>query len=415
MFSRSLFVVAIAVISMLIPASASAEVTVAGTGEPQFTSSSQNTQWVNWEAPSGSDAYRLRITYYRDSVQVTQQTLDVALSAQNQWINWSGVATLEEGREYEICVTGLFSLPNDSSFYSEAEDSCEQGDAVGKRTATTIDRSKPTISVQVAAGAAATQNTLLPLTITYADSHSAPFPANFLCVVAGSACNGGEIYGFSSSCSQPAAASKTTTFSCEVETSAISPPDGSLYVCATSADSAVPDNPNSANQTATANLANLSDKVCDSVVLDRSPPSAEIVTASNTVNRGESVSFSAKVSDAGSGLAPAPVRWIWNDGSPTSTGDSVAHTFTAPGTYTVEFEVADGAGNRTTASKVITVTDPNAIAPTDTGCELAKAKLAKAKAKLKALKQKGASKNRLKRAKMKAKSAKAAVTKACSG
>ena len=51
-----------------------AGVTVEGTGEPAFTNSINNTQWIRWQAPAGADAYRLHARYYRDNVQVTEVT-----------------------------------------------------------------------------------------------------------------------------------------------------------------------------------------------------------------------------------------------------------------------------------------------------------------------------------------------------
>lgn len=44
-------------------APATAEVTVEGSGEPAFTSSTNNTQWVRAQVPSGTDGYRLHISW----------------------------------------------------------------------------------------------------------------------------------------------------------------------------------------------------------------------------------------------------------------------------------------------------------------------------------------------------------------
>jgi len=433
---------------LLIPALASAEVTVDGTGEPEFTSSTQNTQFVRWQSPSGADAYRLRAVYYRDSVEVTRLTYDVAASG-TSWLNWAGVAQLEDGHTYAICVTGLYSLPNDSLFFPDGPDSCTQGRNAGKRTSTTIDRSKPVVSIQVAGGAATTRSTLLPVTITYQDGYSPPFPANFLCVGPGNdeneACSN-RIYGYDAGCSQPAASTRSTTFQCEVETNSINPPDGKLLACVISADSAVPDNPSSPDQTSNAGRANHSEKTCDSVILDRTAPTAAINTASATVTRGTRVTFDAQVSDALSGVAPDSVRWNWDDGTSPSAGNSAIHAFPAADTYTVQLEVADAAGNKTVVSKEITVVDPPAgESPTGGGgsptggggsptgggepdpqpstgtpptgengaCEGAMSKLAKAKKKLTALKRQVASKAKIRRAKASVKRAKAATREAC--
>ena len=145
-----------------------------------------------------------------------------------------------------------------------------------------------------------------------------------------------------------------------METSSINPPDGPLLVCATSADSSIPDNPSSSNQSATADKANLSDKTCDSVVMDRTAPNATITTASTTVTRGQGVAFTAQASDATSGLSPQAGQWIRNDGTPAGSGDSAVHTFNQAGSYTVQYKVADAAGNQTTATRSITVVEPPA-------------------------------------------------------
>ena len=46
---------------------AAAEVTPEGTGEPAYTSSTQNTQWFRTTVPSGADDYRLKVSYYANN------------------------------------------------------------------------------------------------------------------------------------------------------------------------------------------------------------------------------------------------------------------------------------------------------------------------------------------------------------
>ncbi len=367
---RILMVAVTLAAAVLAPASASAQVLPAGTGEPAYTRSAQNTQWVEWPAVSGADAYRIRASYRRDTVEVADPTYDVALSASNYWLNWSGVAALEHGRSYGICVQGQYSLPNDSLFFSDGPTSCTAGTNAGKRTSTTIDRSKPAASVDVAGGATAVRNTLMAVHLGYQDDVSPPFPANFLCVAPGpdatTAC-GSAIFGFTPACSTPAAGGKNTSFDCQMETSGINPPDGPLFVCAIAADSSIPDNPTSSNQGSTPDQANLSEKACDSVVMDRTPPSATINTAATTVATGESVAFTAQASDATSGLSADPVEWSWNDGAAGSSGDSVSHTFTRAGTYSVQLKVTDVAGNATTATKAVTVLGPSSHQGSNSG------------------------------------------------
>lgn len=268
MSSGRLAAIAFAVF-FLFPTTASADVEVAGTGEPAFTKSTQNTQWVSWDSPSGSDAYRLHITYIKDSVQVSQFTLDAELSGGPMWINWADIAAVEHGHSYAICVQGRYSLPNDPLFFPDGSDSCANGTNAGKRTSTTIDLSKPTVSVELAAGAATILGPSVPLEITYEDNLAPPFPANFLCQQTGtgaSACDG-QVFGFSDSCSVPAESSKSTTFSCTLDTTAVDTDTGEFVACIRAADSAMPDNPNGPDQVRGAGEANLSDPACDSVDL----------------------------------------------------------------------------------------------------------------------------------------------------
>ncbi len=273
MSSRRLAVAAIAAVSMLVPSSALADVEVAGTGEPAFTKpvNNTNTQWYSYDAPGGSDAYKLRVTYYKDGSEINQITTPELSpnGATNQWVSWSGIAAMEDGHTYQICIQGSYSLPNDSLFFSDGPNSCTQGDLAGKRTATTIDLTKPTVSVELADGAATILGPSVPLEINYTDNLAPPFPANFLCQQVGAdstACDG-QIFGESAACSVPAASTAITTFNCTLDTSAVDTDTGQFFACVRAADSAVPDNPNNATQTGTANQANLSDPACDSVDL----------------------------------------------------------------------------------------------------------------------------------------------------
>jgi hypothetical protein len=79
---------------------AAADVTVEGTGEPAYTNSTNNTQWVHWQRPEGADAYRLHARYYRNNVQVSEVTWPVSEATGTAWLDWNGVATLEHGGQY---------------------------------------------------------------------------------------------------------------------------------------------------------------------------------------------------------------------------------------------------------------------------------------------------------------------------
>jgi plastocyanin len=226
---------------------------------------------------------------------------------------------------------------------------------LGRRGYTTIDRSKPTAALQLAAGAQFVKDVKVPVRVDFSDDVAGPFPANFLCFTAGRSCDtsAGDIYGYSASCSVPGSAGKSTTFTCTADYGAIA--DGSVFACVVAADASIPDNPSGPNQTATADRANLSNASCDAVTVDRTPPTVSIGVASTTVKAGELVAPQASASDATSGLAGSG-QWTWGDNTGGGSGDAVTHTFTQPGTYEVALTVADAAGNTATATKAITVT-----------------------------------------------------------
>ena len=331
---------------------AAADVTVEGTGEPAYTNSTGNTQWIRWQAPAGADAYRLHARYYRDNVQVSEVTWSPGMSG-TAWLNWSGVATLEHGRQYGICVTGEFSLPNDGLYFADGANSCSNGTNEGKRTYTTIDRSKPNASVALAGGADFTKQQTIPLSLGFQDDVAGPNPANFVCVKTGAdPCT----HQFRQDCSVPAGPGKSTTFSCGVDASQL--PDGTVTVCAIAADAAAPDNPSSANQTGSATQANLSSSQCDTVVLDRQGPTLAVNASKTVVQTGEQVALSADASDSGSGMDTDTLVWEFGDGKPAAAGGAVSHSFDQPGTYTVSFRAKDKAGNESVAQKSITVEAP---------------------------------------------------------
>jgi hypothetical protein len=249
---------------------AAADVVPEGTGEPAFTNSTQNTQWFRTTVPSGADAYRLRVSYYANNVLVTQQTVN-SVSSGVFWANWFGVATLQHGGQYGICVQGEMSFPDDPLYFPDGPNSCSAGTMLGKRTYTTIDRSKPTVAVTAAGGAASSKDSSIPVSIAFSDDVAGPFASTWTCVTAGS--DPCSQFDYSAACSVPGAPGKSTTFACTADASQL--PDGPVTVCARSADASVPDNPASATQTGTSAQANLSDAQCDTVTLDRSVPAPD--------------------------------------------------------------------------------------------------------------------------------------------
>jgi hypothetical protein len=351
-----------ALIVLAVAQPAAAQVQPAGTGEPAYTNSQQNTQWLEWPATSGADAYRIQYSYYANNALVASPT-NAAANGGSAWVNWSGVATLQHGGQYGICAQGQYSLPNDSLFFPDGPNSCSMGTQLGRRAYTTIDRSKPSAAVTLAGGATYTNNPAVVVQTAFSDDIAGPFPANFLCFQYGGQSNicdtsAGFTYGYNSGCSVPGSGGKATTFTCTADFGAGgSPaPDGPVWACVIAADASIPDNPNGPNQSQSADKANLSNPSCDQVVLDRVAPSLAIASAA-TAKVGELVSFDTQAADAVSGLSGS-YAWTWGDNTGGGSGASATHTFTQPGTYEVRVTTADAAGNGAAATKVVTVTAP---------------------------------------------------------
>jgi PKD repeat protein len=352
-----------AVAGTLVPAAtASAQVQPAGTGEPAFTNSAQNTQWFEWPATSNADGYRTQFSYYENNTLKASPTYDMP-NGGSVWANWSGVANLQHGAQYGICAQGSYSLPNDSLFIPDGPNSCSMGTMLGRRAYTTIDRSKPSSAMTLAGGAAYTKDPSIALRVNFSDDVAGPFPANFLCFQKGGGpsglcdTNAGYIYGYNAACSVPAGGGKSTTFSCTADYGAATP-DGPVWAYVIAADASIPDNPSSANQSQPAEKANLSAASCDGVILDRAAPAASIAASPTAVHPGDLVSFQAQASDAPSGLG-ARSDWTWGDNSGGASGAAATHTFTQAGTYEVKLTVEDNAGNAGIATKVISVTAPS--------------------------------------------------------
>jgi PKD repeat protein len=340
-----------------------AQVQPAGTGEPLFTNSAQNTQFFEWPAQgAGIDAYQVQFRYYANNAETASPTVNYGTGAGTAWANWSGVAALQHGAQYGICAQGRYSFTNDSLFYPDGPNSCSMGTALGRRAYTTIDRSKPAAAITLAGGAAYTRDANVGLKVDFSDDVAGPFPANFVCFQYGGGPAGlcdnakGVIYGYNAPCSVPAGGGKSTSFNCTADYgSGASPaPDGPLWACVRAADAAIPDNPSSSNQSASADKANLSDPACDGVVLDRTAPAASITASSTAVKVGDLVTFQSQATDAISGVS-AQSAWTWGDNTAGGSGASATHTFTQAGTYEVKLAVADNAGNQGTATKTITV------------------------------------------------------------
>ena len=363
---RNLFFAAICAAILVTAAPAGAVVYVEGTGEPAFTNTTTNTQWVKWQGSSAYEQYRLEFDMYASSALVkTEVTGNVSPNGSGTlWVDWAGVVnTLQEGTTYTICGYGRYWI---GGIPSRDTGSCYDADQTGKRASTTIDRTKPAITVSIDSGAAFSKTANLHYRIDYADNLAFPFPANFLCRDVGTApaqacANQSVVY--NEACSVPAGGMKKVTwFDCSENLAAANIADGPVTLCAVAADAAIPDNPVNADQSRSASQANLSDRQCDSITVDRTAPDVGIVTSTTNVFAGDLVTFSAAASDATSGASGA-YAWTWGDNTAGGSGSTASHTFTAPGTYEVSMKTADAAGNEATAKKVITV----AARPTEGG------------------------------------------------
>jgi hypothetical protein len=93
---------------------------------------------------------------------------------------------------------------------------------------------------------------------------------------------------------------------------------------------------------------------------DVAPPELRDVSVPATGTVGVPVSFAATPFDRWSAVT-AP-EWTTGDGA-TRTGASITHTYSAPGTYTVELKTSDAAGNATSTSRPITIGQPAAAVP----------------------------------------------------
>ena len=356
---------ALAAIALTAAVPASAEVIVEGSGEPAFTNTTTNTQFFRWQN-SQYDAYRLTYLYLENNVQKTYfNSGNVNVNGGTGWADWIGVVNgLIEGRTYGICVGGE-RLLSGMWFPDAGGGTCANANLTGRRSHTTIDRTGPQIAVSVNGTDEFTKNPVLQYRIDYNDNLAFPYPANWVCTQIGgdpaTACSGAGALQYTAACSQPAnPAARITYFTCQQDFS--NSPDGKVIFCAVAADGAIPDNPSSTNQGATAQQANKSGKACGWVTLDRAAPSVSVQASATSVQVGDLVSFSASAADAVSGLTGS-YEWSWGDNTPNGSGASATHTFTQPGTYSVSLKTTDKAGNTGTGTKVITV----APQPTDPG------------------------------------------------
>ncbi len=341
-------------------------VSIEGTGEPAFTNTTTNTVFVRYQG-DGFTTYRLHFRYIvGGNLFADDFTGNLGNPASNvAFADWAGVVnTLAEGNTYAICTQGETQDLFPPNWVAPTSNStCDFTQT--KRVGTTIDRTKPAISVAVSGNDEYTRTVPVPVTISYSDNLAFPFPATFICArtnmdpaAAAAACNaaGPPQYNFSDVCSVPANPnSNVTSFSCSILDSPTLP-DGPVTLCAISADASIPDNPASSNQAQTSDKANLSLSQCGYVRVDRTAPGVSF-TAPATANVGDLINVGGTVTDAGSG-ASGNVAWTWGDNTAPGAGIATTHTYTQAGTYTITMSSGDKVGNASQATQTITVTTP---------------------------------------------------------
>jgi hypothetical protein len=92
------------------------------------------------------------------------------------------------------------------------------------------------------------------------------------------------------------------------------------------------------------------------IAYDATPPVLGAIAAPGSPAAGTPVSLSVPASDAISGVS---VAWSFGDGG-SANGAVVSHTWSAPGTYTVQVTATDGAGNTARTSAQVAVADRTA-------------------------------------------------------
>ena len=366
-----LLAAAIAAVAVGVVQPGEATAAVTGSGEPRFTKTAgNNSYWWQWQAVPSS-AYFLCFSTYQNGVQVEGNNHTQgpgSPNCTNSLASWSGAGTapsgtygaqpfaagtvLTNGATYAMCITGAYWFGAIYRSDLASSNACPQ---------TTVDRDTPGIAVSVDGTAQYTNDPTLELSIAYSDATSPPWPANYGCVKVGSPCTGADPFPYVPPCSQQPqpGGPGVWNFGCTLDASG--QPDGPVYFCAATADSAVPDNPAGPNQFAypngspvTSDTANISGAACGHVTLDRTPPVVTAGASDSTVKVGTLVRFSAAATDATSGVTGG-YAWTFGDNTAGATGATPTHTYTQPGTFVARVATSDGAGNPGAGTRTITV------------------------------------------------------------
>jgi len=95
-------------------------------------------------------------------------------------------------------------------------------------------------------------------------------------------------------------------------------------------------------------------QVAQVAAFDDAPPALSSVSVPGSATTGVPTGMSAAAFDRWSG---ASISWNFGDGA-TATGGSVSHAYGAPGVYSVNVSSTDGAGNSSSTSRTIQVSNP---------------------------------------------------------
>jgi PKD repeat protein len=109
------------------------------------------------------------------------------------------------------------------------------------------------------------------------------------------------------------------------------------------------------------NRNNVSDIESKSVVIANRPPVAAYTFAPLTPSSGDSVTFTSAATDPDGTIAKS--EWDWNnDGTYDATGNTAAHAFATPGSFTVVQRVTDNSGDTNTVIHNVVVANRAPVA-----------------------------------------------------
>ena len=174
--------VAATLLSLSVVSGAGAAVQVAGTGEPAFTKSNDNTVWFSYASPglSPGDNYGLMMIVGKDgATKAPKYFLNLGYAASGTtWFNMTGEypIPLAEGSAYGGCVSGQVFYSYLGAWTPEiGTTSCQDAGIRGLGTVSTIDRSAPQIAVSVNGAAQFANAGPLNVAINYNDAISPPW------------------------------------------------------------------------------------------------------------------------------------------------------------------------------------------------------------------------------------------------